>query len=46
MMAHVLAGGAEAQGEVGFVDRWHNVGAGVNKGAIEVIAGWRNVTRL
>jgi hypothetical protein len=46
MTAHALVGGAEAQGEVGFIDGRHHVGAGVNEGVVEVVAGWRNLARL
>ena len=47
MTANTLTGGANAQGRVGLVDGRHHVGAGVDKGAAEVIGrGRRGVERL
>ena len=45
MTSHALAGCTELQGEVGLVDRRHHVGAGVDKGAAEVVGRGRDVAR-
>ena len=46
MTAYALAGGAEAQGEVGLIDGRHHVGASVHECVVEVIAGRGNVAGL
>ena len=46
MTACTLEGGTEALGEIGLVDSWHHVGAGVDEGAVEVVAGWRYIAGL
>ena len=45
MTSHALVGCTDSQGEVGLVDCWRHIGAGVDEGTAEVIGGGRDIVR-